>query len=158
RSTWRWQPLAMLREVRSLGRSCRAPRFGVCDIARAHPAQDLTRGLDRGRVPARWPVAELFFELVCDPPRLIATLLGYVSEHAVPSIFLDLVIVDDGSAALDEAKLASGGRNELRRALGQEAAVGTRLAADTQRAALRAFNELALVAALPLRMLGSSSS
>src|SRR5262249_29078881 len=75
-----------------------------------------------------------------------------------PLIFLDLVIVDDGSAALDETKLTGGGRNELRRTLGQEAAVRTRLAADTQRAALRALDELALVTALPLRMLGRSRS
>lgn len=101
---------------------------------------------------------KLFLELVGDPAALVSALLGNVGKHAMPSIFLDLIIMGDGSSALDETKLAGGGCNELRWTLGQEAAVGTGLAANAQRAALRAFNELALVAALPLRMLGSSSS
>src|SRR6266436_3933291 len=134
--------------------SCRRPRLGIRDVARAHPAQDLTRGLDWRHIAARRPVPELFFELVCDPPQLIAALLGNVSEHAVPSAFLDLVIVDDGFAAFDEPKLAGGGRNELRRTLGHEAATGTRIATHAQRAALRALDQFALVVALPLGMLG----
>src|SRR5262249_2552716 len=128
--------------------SCRCPRLGIGDVARAHPAQDFARGLDRGHVPTGWPIPELLFELVRHPARLVAALLRNVREHAVPPAFFDLVIVDDSSAALDEPELAGGGRNELRRPLGQESAVGTRLAANAQRAALRALDQLALVAAL----------
>jgi hypothetical protein len=73
-------------------------------------------------------------------------------------IFLDLVVMDDGSAALDQTELTGGGCNEFRRTLGHEAAVRTRLAADAQRAALRALDQLALVAALPLGMLGRRRS
>src|ERR1700746_2993170 len=95
--------------------SCRRPPRALrpSDVARAHPAQDFARGLDRRHVSTGWPIPELFSELVGDPARLIAPLLRNVREHSVPSIFLDLVIVDDGSPALDEPKLASGGRNEL---------------------------------------------
>src|SRR5262245_55209347 len=95
------------------------------------------------RVRAR---SEVRTGLVGDPAGPVAALLGNVRKHAVPSAFLDLVIVDDGSAALDEPQLAGGGRNELRRTLGHKAAVGTRLATNAQRAALRALDQLALVA------------
>src|SRR5262249_21304413 len=127
-------------------------------VARAHPAQHFARGFDCRNISTFRPVPELFFELVCDPPRLIAALVGNVGEHAVPSAFLDLVIVDDGSAALDEPELAGSGRNELRRTLRQEPAVGTRLATNAQRVALRALDQLALVATLALGMLGRSGS
>src|SRR5262245_29721644 len=87
--------------------SCR-PRLGVGDVGRADPAQHFARGLDWRRVMARWPLSELCFELVGDPPRLVAALLRNVRERAVPSAFLDLVIADDGSAAVDEPQLAGG--------------------------------------------------
>src|SRR5262249_54544059 len=138
--------------------SCRRPRLCIRDVARAHPAQDFARGLDRRRVPACWPVAKLFLELVGDPAGLVSALLGNVGEHAMPSIFLDPVIMDDGSSALDETKLAGGGRNELRRTPGHEAALGTGLATNTQRAALRALDQFALMATLPLGMLGRRCS
>src|SRR5712671_927434 len=74
------------------GSCCRPPRFGVGDVSRAHIAQNLTRGLDRRHVPTGWPIPELFFVLVSDPSGLLAALIGNLGEHAVPPIFLDLVI------------------------------------------------------------------
>src|SRR5262249_50878649 len=103
--------------------SCRRPRPGIRDVARAHPAEHFARGFGWRHMLACRPVAEFFLELVGDPAALVSALLGNVGEHAMPSIFLDLIIMDDGSAALDEPKLAGGGRNELCRALWQEAAV-----------------------------------
>src|SRR5215467_10659052 len=112
--------------------SCRRPRLGIRDVARAHPAEDFARGFDWRHVATCRPMPKLFLELVGDPAGLVSALLGNVGEHAMPSIFLDFIIMDDGSSALDETKLAGGGRNELRWTLGHEAALGTGLATNTQ--------------------------
>src|SRR5262245_634905 len=127
--------------------SCHRPRLCVCDVARAHPTQHFARWLDCRHISTCRPVPELFFVLVSNPPRLIAALLGNVGEHAVPFGLIEHAGL--GPAALDETEIAIDVRHVFRRTLGHEAAVRTRLATDTQRSALRAFNELALVAALP---------
>ena len=66
------------------------------------------------------------------------------------------VFVIDGRlrpAAGDQAEFTVGGQHQLCRAPGEESAVEAGLATDAQRAAWRAFYELAVAAALPLLML-----
>src|SRR5262249_19146040 len=101
---------------------------------------------------ARWPVPKLFLELVCDPTGLVATLLGNAREHGVPFGWIEHA--DFGLAVLDKPEIAVEVCDVLGGPFRHEAASRTWLTTNGQRAALGAFDQLALASALPLLMLG----
>src|SRR5262245_671382 len=115
------------------------------DHARSHPALDFRRWWNgcRRAVPGR-ECAELRLVLVRDPTWLVAALLGDEREHRVPARSGFGVIVGAARATVgDQTKLAVSHEHVARWPLRQESTVWARFPADTQRSALRAFDQLA---------------
>src|SRR5262249_48900508 len=149
RRAWHSRRRAMLLAVRGFatrGRSCcGAPFFDLCegDDARSDEARNLRRRSECCALPKPIRlVPELVPKQIPSPTRFLATVYRFADQHLIPAgLFLVRVRLRPGLAVRDQSKLALDVRDVLRGPSRQEPTGRTRLAAEPQRRALRAFDQ-----------------